>query len=196
MIERTNFISQCRDAITSMPEIIKTQIKTEFQPMIDHLNTTFKHMEGYWKSMQFVHKQMMAEIRIKRDSSKHQSTFNTFDVWDGQEAFLWKLPKVDFPKFDKEDPHAWLYKAKQYFNLHKTPKPQKLLMVSFNQDHEASQCYQWLQSIENNLTRQSFQYPLLEIRTKRIWRFHTLTNKVEIEIYCKRLPNTVWKVDK
>lgn len=39
--------------------------------------------------------------------------------------------KIDFPRFDGENPTGWVYKANHYFALNPMPDGQKILMSSF-----------------------------------------------------------------
>ena len=49
----------------------------------------------------------------------------------------------DFPCFNCDDPTGWIYKAEQYFSLHKTFDVNKLPLGSFHWEHEFLQWFCW-----------------------------------------------------
>ena len=51
--------------------------------------------------------------------------------------------KLDFPRFNGDDPTRWIYKAGQYFNLHRTFVVNKVPLASFHLEQEALQWYRW-----------------------------------------------------
>ena len=52
-------------------------------------------------------------------------------------------PKIDFPRFNGDDPTGWKYKVEQYFNMHNTFDVTKVLLASFHLEHEALQWFCW-----------------------------------------------------
>ena len=40
-------------------------------------------------------------------------------------------PKIEFPRFNGDDPSGWIHKAEQYFNMHKTFDVTKFPLGSF-----------------------------------------------------------------
>lgn len=53
--------------------------------------------------------------------------------------------KLDFSRFDRENPTGWIYKANHYFGLHPMPDGQKILMSSFYMEGSA---LIWFQDVE------------------------------------------------
>ena len=45
--------------------------------------------------------------------------------------------KLEFPRFQGEDPTYWIYKTNQFFSYHSTPEHQKIIMASYHLDGEA-----------------------------------------------------------
>ena len=43
-------------------------------------------------------------------------------------------PRRDFPSFDGEDVHKWLYKCNQYFEMEEVPETEKLKLASYYLD--------------------------------------------------------------
>ena len=51
--------------------------------------------------------------------------------------------KLDFPRFNGDDPNGWIYRAKQYFSLHNTLDVNKFQLASFHLEHESLQWFRW-----------------------------------------------------
>ena len=51
--------------------------------------------------------------------------------------------KLDFPRFNGDDPTGWIYRAEQYFSLHNTFDFNKFPLASFHLEHEALQWFYW-----------------------------------------------------
>lgn len=54
-----------------------------------------------------------------------------------------RFSRLDFPRFDGENPTGWIYKAEQFFHYQKTDANEKVLLASFHLQEEALQWYQW-----------------------------------------------------
>ena len=50
--------------------------------------------------------------------------------------------RLEFPKFSREDPASWVYKANQYFKYYSTPIIEKLMLASFHMEGEALMWFQ------------------------------------------------------
>lgn len=48
-----------------------------------------------------------------------------------------KSIKLDFPKFDGEDPFGWLYRANQFFAFNQTQPYHRILIASFHMERKA-----------------------------------------------------------
>ncbi|KAL6316337.1 hypothetical protein AAG906_017972 [Vitis piasezkii] len=53
--------------------------------------------------------------------------------------------RLDFPKFNGEDPSGWVYRADQFFNYHQTNPHHRVLLASFHMEGKA---LVWFQDIE------------------------------------------------
>ncbi|XP_043700319.1 uncharacterized protein LOC122651046 [Telopea speciosissima] len=51
---------------------------------------------------------------------------------------------LEFPRFVGTDPTGWIFKAERFFDYHRTPDDQRLLISSFHMDDEALQWFQWM----------------------------------------------------
>ena len=60
---------------------------------------------------------------------------------------LSKSVRLDFPRFKRDDPASWIYKADQYFSFYQTPFNERLLMPSFHMDGDA---LVWFQDSDEN----------------------------------------------
>ena len=48
-----------------------------------------------------------------------------------------RLAKLEFPKFNQENPAGWVYKAHQFFQLYNTPPNQNILLALYHMEEEA-----------------------------------------------------------
>ncbi|WJZ90933.1 hypothetical protein VitviT2T_010048 [Vitis vinifera] len=76
-------------------------------------------------------------VRNNRDNSKEQ-------MGGGQQMFLSKLAKLEFPRYSSNDPTEWFNKVDQFFEYQGIPAAQKVSLSSFHLESEASQWWQWL----------------------------------------------------
>lgn len=53
-----------------------------------------------------------------------------------------KRIRLDFPHFNGYNPIGWVFKANQYFDLHRTIPAHRLLMASYHMESEALIWYQ------------------------------------------------------
>nr|GMC89167.1 Transposon Ty3-G Gag-Pol polyprotein [Ipomoea batatas] len=65
----------------------------------------------------------------------------------GQQPFL----RIDLPKFDGKDPHAWIFQSQEFFEYHNVPPNQRLSRFAFMVHGEASEWFRWRKS--NSLLR-------------------------------------------
>ncbi|KAL6320971.1 hypothetical protein AAG906_010780 [Vitis piasezkii] len=76
-------------------------------------------------------------VRNNRDNSKGQ-------MEGGQQMFLSKLAKLEFPRYSGNDPTEWFNKVDQFFEYQGIPVAQKVSLASFHLEGEANQWWQWL----------------------------------------------------
>jgi hypothetical protein len=53
---------------------------------------------------------------------------------DEKLAIITRSIRVEFPKFDGNDPSRWIYKANKFFHVHRTTYNQKLLLASIHME--------------------------------------------------------------
>nr|GEX36989.1 probable pre-mRNA-splicing factor ATP-dependent RNA helicase DEAH5 [Tanacetum cinerariifolium] len=57
--------------------------------------------------------------------------------------------RLDVPKFRGSDPESWIFSINEYFTLHATPNEQRLRIIGFNLEGDASEWFRWM--TRNNL---------------------------------------------
>ena len=63
------------------------------------------------------------------------TTHSSGGIGEGsQGSFRVHKPKMNFPTFEGEDVHKWLYKCNQYFDLEEIVEPDKLKLASYYLD--------------------------------------------------------------
>jgi len=85
------------------------------------------------------HREAREERRDRRDHREER--------WDQDDDFYGhhrddrtihtRAVRLDFPRFDGENPSAWTYKVNQFFNYYHTPLYQRIRMASFHMEGEA-----------------------------------------------------------
>ena len=60
-----------------------------------------------------------------------------------------RFMKMEIPKFNRTDPHGWVFRVEEFFDFHGTPEPLRLRIVSFHMEGPAVGWYQWMKA--NNL---------------------------------------------
>lgn len=56
------------------------------------------------------------------------------------------IMSLEVPKFDGTEPHSWVFKIEEYFNLHNTPEEHRIPIASFHMEGEASSWFRWLKT--------------------------------------------------
>ena len=54
-----------------------------------------------------------------------------------------RFARLDFPRFDGDNPTGWIYKAEQFFHYQRTDDNEKVLLASFHLQDDALEWYQW-----------------------------------------------------
>ena len=86
--------------------------------------------------------QRMVEAKEKRQqasSSSSQALLVNNHVGNSESLpvnFIKNL-KLEFPRFQGEDPTCWVYRAKQFFSYQNNPEHQQVVMASYHLDGEA-----------------------------------------------------------
>ncbi|KAF9605396.1 hypothetical protein IFM89_016973 [Coptis chinensis] len=68
--------------------------------------------------------------------------------------------RLDFPRFEGEDPESWLFQAKKFFTLNPISEEQKVIMASIHLKGDAIAWYRWLNQSLGELTWRQFSTSL------------------------------------
>jgi len=64
---------------------------------------------------------------------------------EGIQQVQLKSIRLEFPRFNGDDPIGWVYKANQFFNFYNTPAQHRLFIASFHMEGKAITWYQELE---------------------------------------------------
>ena len=71
-----------------------------------------------------------------------------------------RFSRLDFPRFNGENPTGWIYKAEQFFHYKKTEANEKVLLASFHLQDDALEWYQWFEQSQPNVQWEEFTQAL------------------------------------
>jgi hypothetical protein len=75
--------------------------------------------------------------------------------------------KMDFPRWDEDDPFGWLSRAERFFHFYGTPETSRVEIASIHLKGEAVQWYDWFEASRGTPTWVAFVEGLL-VRFLRI----------------------------
>lgn len=81
-------------------------------------------------------------VRERRRGRYNNNNNNHYEA----EGFHPRSVRLDFPRFDGEDPARWLYKAHQSFSYYNTQPNQKLMLAAYHMEGKA---LIWFQDLED-----------------------------------------------
>jgi hypothetical protein len=55
--------------------------------------------------------------------------------------------KLEFPRYSRDDPTAWLDRAVQYFDYKQMLEDQRVSLAAFHLESEANQWWQWIKKV-------------------------------------------------
>ncbi|XP_071688236.1 uncharacterized protein [Rutidosis leptorrhynchoides] len=113
-----------------------SQINTTINTMQQVISDLPKYLDNLMKNIQNQNldpKTPLAASGSGPRSITFAETFNPIKENNFDDT-LFSLPKVKLPLFDGDDPRGWITKAELYFNVHKTPIDQKLLLTQMCMD--------------------------------------------------------------
>ena len=107
-------------------------------------NSHEQTLQGIQKQLQslttFMQKWVKFEEKRQQSPSPRGYLVNTTSNTTAQEPLLInpiKNLKLEFPRFQGEDPTYWVYRENQFFSYHNTPEHQKVIMASYHLDGDA-----------------------------------------------------------
>ena len=97
--------------------------------------------EVHTRTMNEMNQQLAILVQRRNDSDQGglpQSPTNGESRYVNSSTMaLSRLVRLEFPRFSREDPASWVYKANQYFKYYNTPVAEKLMLASFHMGGEA-----------------------------------------------------------
>lgn len=71
-----------------------------------------------------------------------------------------RYTRVDFPKFNEEDPLSWTYQAQLYFSYNQTPAGENVALASFHLEGKAVQWFHWMEGTISTWSWKEFRTAL------------------------------------
>lgn len=68
--------------------------------------------------------------------------------------------KIDFPRFQGENPLGWLYKCERFFEFNLIDENQKVKLAAMHLDEKGIQWYHWFEKTKNPINWKEFEYGL------------------------------------
>ena len=111
---------------------------------------------------------MMAAISLKLDQSTTTKTWDsnnggsTSTNWGlnnnhtGKNSIQTRFSKLNFPKFEVENPSGWIYKFNLFFNINGIVEEEKIELASINLEGHALEWFQGYEVGHENINWESF----------------------------------------
>ncbi|KAF9607193.1 hypothetical protein IFM89_033400 [Coptis chinensis] len=106
---------------------------------------------------------LLAKLDDPNQNSFNPNSSNTNPIQQRQhqQPIIQDRPlRLDFPRFEGEDPESWLFQAEQFFTLNPISKEQKVIMASIHLKGDAIAWYRWLNQSLDELTWRQFSTSL------------------------------------
>ena len=117
----------------------------------DQVNSALQAMLIELETLQASHSQNISPPEpnpFARDESSHPHTSRSHTINDHSHQHL----KLSFPKFNRDDPTGWIYKAEQYFEFKNITPKQQVQLASFHLEDIALQWHRWMTKFREPLT--------------------------------------------
>ncbi|KAL5818353.1 hypothetical protein ACOSQ3_022241 [Xanthoceras sorbifolium] len=94
--------------------------------------------------------------------SRHETSFDVMqNNYQQLNHSIQAVLKLSFPKFGRDDPTGWIYKAEQYFKFKGVDLNHQVHLASFHLEGIALQWHRWLTKLRGPLTWEEFTKALL-----------------------------------
>ncbi|RVW71121.1 Transposon Tf2-12 polyprotein [Vitis vinifera] len=77
-----------------------------------------------------------------------------------------RFMKMEIPKFNRTDPHGWVFRVEEFFDFHGTPEPLRLRIVSFHMEGPAADHQGNLSKLTQTATVAEFQLAFEDLMNK------------------------------
>ena len=112
--------------------ITHTGANKQMEEELSTINSKLKDLDQKFLGLHLQHSPMNNRHQPESSADTGFSSSNNFHG-----------SKLDFPRFNGDDPTGWIYRAEQYFILHNTFDFNKVSLASFYLEHEALQWFHW-----------------------------------------------------
>ncbi|KAK0586119.1 hypothetical protein LWI29_001364 [Acer saccharum] len=118
------------------------RMSSEMNQKIAALNSKYDHLSESMSNMR-------TEASGSRSSGSTPSNDNgsTHKRAEYHRSISTRTIRLEFPKFQGDDPSRWLYCAERFFEYHQTPEAQQVKIASFHLDGEALQWFKWVTNV-------------------------------------------------
>jgi hypothetical protein len=89
-------------------------------------------------------------VRFAGETSFHEGSAS------GDAIIKSKIVRLNFPRFDGEDPETWSCRAEQFFDFYNTPTKHRIALSSFHMDRKALVWYRELKASNSVKTWDEF----------------------------------------
>ena len=127
---------------------------TRYSQLSDTIFGVKLQQDQYQKSMEIITQQLAQLSEAVKEilavlPTKPLDNNNRVEssVSNGGKIPIPKQVRLEFPKFDGEDPTGWIYKANQYFKYYEIPNHERILMASYYMEGPA---LVWFQDAEHD----------------------------------------------
>ena len=110
----------------------RTRANRQMEEELVTLNTKLEDLDQIFLNL---HLQYSAMSNWQQAESSAGTAFSASNNFCGT--------KIEFPRFNGDDPSGWIHKEEQYFNMHNTFDVTKVPFSSFHLEHEALQWFYW-----------------------------------------------------
>ena len=114
-----------------------------------NMNTLQQIVQGLAQKLEVVATHVEALVQVKSAQNNGDpggsSQQITNPLYEDNAGIQTRAVRLDFPKFNGDNPNGWIYRANQFFSYHQTNPLHRILLASFHMEGKA---LVWFQDIE------------------------------------------------
>nr|XP_034919250.1 uncharacterized protein LOC118052388 [Populus alba] len=141
-------VSQLIETVSGMKQQQEAQQQNQQnqQQILEDIVQQLRNMSTRMDQMAKAHgKRPMGSPPNSPTMSVNGNTRHKVVPQEGTQQVQLKSIRLEFPRFNGEDPIGWVYKANQFFNFHNIPAQHRLFIASFHMEGKAITWYQELE---------------------------------------------------
>ncbi|XP_026450604.1 uncharacterized protein LOC113350689 [Papaver somniferum] len=100
-----------------------------------------KVLKRIFKSVRFFFSNRDLNKNQDASSSNTGGFHSNFHSGGHDSSQFYRMPKLDFPRFNGDNPKSWIQKCEYYFQMHNINEPQKTWMAAIHLDSKANKWY-------------------------------------------------------